>query len=270
VVVGDVSEAELRGKLERALAAWRGEPPPAAPPPPPPAPALRTVLIEKPAAPQTFLMLGMPGFERASPDYVAAEVAFQILGGGSASRLFRNLREDKGYTYGIYARGEARKLGGTAFVVGSVKADVTGKALEALLEELRRLRETPPSAEELEDARNALVLSLPADFATAGGIASKLAEEVVYGLPDDYWDRYVAAVEKVGAEDVQRVARAYLDPARLTAVMVGEPATVRPQLTGLPLGPLEVRPPPGARPGARPPPAKPARRPAQEPHAEAR
>jgi predicted Zn-dependent peptidase len=203
-------------------------------------------------------MLGMPGFERASADYVPAEVAFQILGGGSASRLFRSLREEKGYTYGVYARGEARKLGGTSFVVGSVKADVTGKAIEALLEELRRMRETPPSEDELATAKNALVLSLPSDFATAGGIASKLAEEVIYGLPDDYWDRYVAEVEKVTAADVQRVAARYLDPSRLTAVMVAEPAAVEPQLAGLPLGAIEIRPPPGPDAGAPPAPARPA------------
>ena len=274
VVVGDVSEAELRAKLERALGAWKGAPPPPVAPPASRERSPRTVLIEKARAPQSFLMLGMPGFERASPDYVAAEVAFQILGGGSASRLFRNLREDKGYTYGIYARAEARKLGGTSFVVGSVKADVTGKALEALLEEIRRLREEPASADELGRAKDALVLSLPSDFATAGGIASKLAEEAVHGLPDDYWNRYVDEVEKVGADDVRRIATRYLDPAKLTAVLVGEPAGVRPQLAGLPLGEVEVRPAPGKETKA-PAPAKdggkrPTAAPATAPRAKAR
>jgi zinc protease len=276
VVVGDVSEADLRPKLERAFGAWKGAPPAPALAKPPPAGGARTVLIEKPGAPQAFLMLGMPGFERASADYVPAEVAFQILGGGSASRLFRTLREEKGYTYGVYARGEARKLGGTSLVVGSVKAEVTGKAIEALFEELRRMREAPPSDDELETAKNALVLSLPSDFATAGGIASKLAEEVIYGLPDDYWDRYVAEVDKVTAADVQRVAARYLDPEKLTAVMVAEPSAVKPQLAGLPLGAIEVRPPPGPDAGAAPakqpakPPARPAKPARTEPRASAR
>jgi predicted Zn-dependent peptidase len=230
----------------------------------------RTVLIEKRKAPQAFLMLGMPGLERASGDYVAAEVAYQILGGGMASRLFRNLREKEGYTYGVYARGEARKLGGTSFVVGSVKADVTGKALQALLDELGRMRAEPPTAEELETAKNGLVLSLPSDFATAAGIASKLAEEAIYGLPDDYWSRFATEVAAVSAEDVQRVAAKVLDPARLTAVMVAEPATVKPQLAGLPIGSVEVRPPPGeGRPAAdRPARKRPAAR--AEPRAEPR
>jgi predicted Zn-dependent peptidase len=246
VVVGDVSQAELAAKLERALGAWRGEAPPPVRARGEPAGEGRTVLIEKRGAPQAFLMLGMPGLERASDDYVATEVAYQILGGGMASRLFRNLREKEGYTYGVYARGEARKLGGTSFVVGSVKAEVTGKAMAALLDELRRMRAEPATEAELETARNSLVLSLPSQFSTAAGIAAKLAEEAIFGLPDDYWNRYATEVAAVTAADVQRVSAKFLDPARLTAVMVAEPATVKPQLAGLPIGAVEVRPPPGA------------------------
>jgi predicted Zn-dependent peptidase len=243
VVVGDVSQDELQAKLERVLADWKGAAPAAKPARTTPPTSARTVLIEKRgAAPQSYVMMGMPGFQRSSPDYVAAEAAFQVLGGGTASRLFRNLREKEGYTYGIYARAEARKLGGTSFVVGSVKADVTGAALKALLAEIADLRDRPVPAEELSVARNALLLSLPGDFATAAAIAGKVAEEVVYGLPDDYWDTYAAQVAKVTADDVQRIARQYLDPARLTTVMVCNPAEVKPQLQGLPLGAVEVRP----------------------------
>jgi predicted Zn-dependent peptidase len=241
VVVGDVSEAELRPLLERTLGKWRAggggakvaERPAAAP--------QRTILLEKAGAPQSFLLLGMPGFPRASDDLVAASVAFQVLGGGMSSRLFRNLREEKGWTYGLGARGDARRLAGASVVAGSVKAEVTGDAMKEILEELRRLREEPVSPAELEDAKNALVLSLPADFATAGGIAARLADLALHGLPDDYWSRYADAARAVTAEDVQRVARQYLDPARLTFVLVGDPAVVKPQLAALPLGPLEVR-----------------------------
>ena len=164
-----------------------------------------------------------------------------MLGGGTASRLFRELREKEGYTYGIYARGESRKLGGTSFIVGSVKADVTGAATKALLQQIAALREKPVPPEELAVARNALLLSLPGDFAVSAGIAGKLAEEVVYGLPDDYWDRYAAHLASVSPEDVRRVAQKYLDPTKLTTVMVCEPDVVKPQLEGLPLGPVQVR-----------------------------
>jgi predicted Zn-dependent peptidase len=240
-VVGDVTEKDLKAKLEKALSRWRGKaPPPAAHPASTPG-KLQTLLIAKRGAPQAFVMMGMPGFERASSDYVAAEVAFQVLGGGQASRLFRDLREKEGYTYGIYARAEARKLGGTSFIVGSVRADATGPATKALLQEIADLRDKPVPDEELAVARNSLLLSLPSEFATAAGIAGKLAEEVIYGLPDDYWDAYAAQVAKVSAEDVQRIAQRYLDPAKLTTVMVCEPGVVEPQIQGLPLGRIEVR-----------------------------
>ena len=243
VVVGDVTPRDLAAKLEKALAGWKGAPPRGAAPAVAKPPRLQTVLIEKRGpAPQSFVMMGMPGFERSSPDYVAAEVAYEVLGGGTSSRLFRDLREKEGYTYGIYARGESRKMGGTSFVVGSVKAEVTGAATRALLQELAGMRDQPVPPEELEVARNALLLSLPGDFATAGGIAGKVAEEVVYGLPDDYWDRYAAHLRQVSAEDVRRVSQRYFDVARLTTIMVCDPAAVKPQLSGLPLGEVQVRP----------------------------
>ncbi len=249
VVVGDVTEADLRPLLERTLGAWkRGKIVPPLHPEPPAAPK-RVVLLEKAGAPQVYLLLGMPGLRRASDDFVPATVAFQVLGGGSSSRLFRSLREEKGYTYGIYARSDARKLGGVSFVVGSVKADATSPALKDLLSELERLRDEPVPEAELADAKNALVLSLPADFATAGAIAGRLAELAVHGLPDDYWNRYADQVRKVTAADVRRVARGYLDPAKLTIVMVGSPDAAA-QLRDLPLGPIEVRPTPATAGGS--------------------
>ena len=241
VVVGDVSEAELRAILDRTLGRWK----PGKPAPPlaavPAASPKRTILLEKADAPQAYLLLGMPGLPRASDAYVASTVAFQVLGGGMSSRLFRNLREEKGYTYGIYARGDARRLAGVSFVVGSVKADVTGAALQELLKEIGRLRKEPVAEAELEDAKASLVLGLPADFATAGSIAGRLADLSVQRLPDDYWNRYAELVRKVTAESVRGFAEERLDPSRLTVVVVANPEVVKPQLADLPLGPLELR-----------------------------
>jgi predicted Zn-dependent peptidase len=241
VVVGDVSEAELKDLLEKSLGQWT----PGTPAQPleaaPAASPHRALVLEKADAPQSYLYLGMPGLRRSSPDFVTGTVAFQVLGGGMASRLFRNLREEKGYTYGIYARGDARKLAGASVVVGSVKADVTGAALKELLSEVNRMREEPVPAQELEEAKASLVLSLPAGFATAGATAGKIADLVVNGLPDDYWNRYAESVRKVTSEDVKRFAETYLVPEKLTLVMVAHPDTVKAQLADLPLGPVEVR-----------------------------
>jgi zinc protease len=241
VVVGDVSEAELKALLEKSLGAWQAgsqaQPLAAAAGASP----HRTLVLEKQDAPQSYLLLGMPGLRRTSDEYVTSTVAFQVLGGGMASRLFRNLREEKGYTYGVYARGEARKLAGVSFVVGSVKAEVTGAALKELFTELRRMREEPVPAEELEEAKASLVLGLPAEFATAGSTAGRIADIAVHGLPDDYWNRYAERVRKVTAADVQKFAASNLDPTKLTLVVVAHPDTVKAQLAGLPLGPVEVR-----------------------------
>jgi zinc protease len=264
VVVGDVTEAELRPLLERTLGRWKPGPRVTQVKAGPPSSPHRTVLVDKPDAPQSFVLLGMPGLDRASPDYVPASVAFQVLGGGMSSRLFRLLREEKGYTYGMAAGADARKLGGVSVVHGSVKADVTGAALSDLLGELRRMRQEPVPAQELEDAKGALVLSLPASFSSVGGIAAQLAELVVYRLPDDYWNGYADAVRKVTAADVRGMAERYMDPARATLVLVGAPAVVKPQLEKLPIGELEVRPPPGEPPPAAHP-ATPPRAPARVP-----
>ncbi len=251
VVVGDVGEAELRPLVEASLGRWpAGE---AAPAPRPAAPAgpARTVLIEKQGAPQSYVVMGMPGVPRTSPEWIVSEVAFQILGGGNmSSRLMRNLRETHGYTYGVDARADARRLGGASVIGGSFKTDVTGAAVREVLAEVERMRRDLVSPGELADAKRGLVLSLPFDFATAAGIAGRLAEASVYGLPDDWWNRYAASVQRVTAEEVRDFARRHLDPARLVTVMVCEVAAVRPQLEGLPLGAVEVRPSPAAAGGA--------------------
>jgi predicted Zn-dependent peptidase len=241
VVVGDVDPATLRASLEKALAVWKGAAPATPVAAEPPASTRRALLIEKGGAPQTFLILGMPGIARSDPDYVPAQVLFQVLGGGSASRLFRDLREDKGYTYGMSARVSAQRMGGVSYLGGSVRADATGQAIRDLLAQVNALRDVPVPEPELEDSRDGIIRSLPGDFATAAGFAGRLAEQVVYALPEDWWSAYPARIRAVTAADLQRVARRLLDPALLTSVLVGDAAVVNPQLEGLPLGPVEVR-----------------------------
>jgi predicted Zn-dependent peptidase len=241
VVVGDVDAASLKAELTRVFAGWKGAEPLRALPPEAPVARRTAVLVEKPKASQTFLILGMPGISRSDPDIVPAQVLFQVLGGGSASRLFRDLREDKGYTYGLSARESAQKLGGVSYLGGGVRADATGQALRDLLGQVKALRDVPVPEAELADSRDGIVRSLPGDFATAAGIAGRLAEQVVYALPDDWWATYPARLRAVTAADLQRVAGRVLDEGKLTTVLVGDPEVVKPQLVGLPLGEIEVQ-----------------------------
>lgn len=257
VVVGDVTEAGIRPVLERTLGTWKSGQAAAPLPPRGPAAPHRTLLIDKPGASQAYLSLGAPGLDRRSDDYAPASVMFEVLGGGTSSRLFRTLREEKGYTYGIGAGADARRLAGASVVRGSVKAEVTGAALQDLLAQLGLLRDKPVSPEELVEARDGIIRSLPARFATAGGIAGQLSALAIYGLPDDYWTRYASAVQGVTEADVQRMAQRYLDPARLTLVLVGAKEVVTPQLGAGPVGAVEVErvanPPLPRKPGPRAP-----------------
>jgi len=241
VVVGDVDAPSLRAELGKVLAAWKGSEPARPVSAELPVAKRRAVLVEKGSASQTFLILGMPGMARGNPDFIAAQVLFEVLGGGSSSRLFRDLREEKGYTYGLSARESAQKLAGVSYLGGSVRADATAQAIRDLLAQVNALRDVPVPEAELADSKDGIVRSLPGDFATVAGIAGRVAEQVVFALPDDWWARYPAQVRAVSAADVQRVARAFLDPEKLSTVMVGDTAVVKPQLDGLPIGEVEVR-----------------------------
>ena len=241
VVVGDVDVATLRPVLEGVFAGWKGAEPARPTAAQAPEGKRRAVLVEKKGASQTFLILGMPGIARSDPDFVTAQVLFQVLGGGSSSRLFRDLREEKGYTYGLSARESAQRLGGVSYLGGGVRADATGQAIRDLLAQVKALREVPVPAAELADAQGGLVNALPGDFATAAGTASRLAEQVVYALPDDWWVRLPERLRSVTPAEVQRVSGRLLDTGKLATVLVGDPDVVTAQVAGLPLGDLEVR-----------------------------
>jgi len=241
VVVGDVDAATLRPVLEAVFAGWKGAEPVRPVAAEAPLGKRRAVLVEKKGASQTFLILGMPGIARSDPDYVTAQVLFQVLGGGSSSRLFRDLREEKGYTYGLSARESAQRLGGVSYLGGGVRADATGQAIGDLLDQVKALRDVPVPAAELADARDGLVLALPGDFATAAGTAGRLAEQVVYDLPDDWWTGLPERLRSVTPSDLQRVAGRVLDTGKLVTVLVGDPGVVQAQVAGVPLGDLEVR-----------------------------
>ncbi len=241
VVVGDVDVATLRPVLEKAFAGWKGAEPARPAAVEAPDGRRRAVLVEKKGASQTFLILGMPGIARSDPDYVTAQVLFEVLGGGSSSRLFRDLREEKGYTYGLAARESAQRLGGVSYLGGGVRADATGQAIRDLLAQVKALHDVPVPATELAYAQDGLVLALPGDFATAAGTAGRLAEQVVNALPDDWWVRLPERLRSVTPSEVQRVADRVLDTGRLTTVLVGDPEVVKARVAGLPLGDLEVR-----------------------------
>ncbi len=201
-------------------------------------PGRRIVLVDRPHAAQTELRLGLVGVPRPDPDFRPWALLSTALGGSFTSRLNTNLREGKGFTYGVSSHLQTR-LGPAPFVISTAVANaVAGRAVAEIRHEVERLRSEPVSAAELAETRQYLVGTFPFTVQTIEGLAGRLAELAIYRLADDYFDRYAETLAAVTPEDLLRVARERLDAAALEVVAVGPAAELLPQLE--PLGEVEV------------------------------
>ena len=227
-VVGDVTMKDLMPKVEKAFGDWQKANVPAATIPAAPAQSeSRIVLIDRPGSVQTVLQLGTLGIERTSPDYFAVLLADRVLGGGPSGRLFMNLREDKGYTYGAYSNFGGSRFRGTWISSSEVRTDVTEGAMKEFMYELNRLRDEKVPAEELENAKRAIVGSFALSLEQPQSLLQNVITQKLYNLPADYWDTYPQKVAAITAEDVQRVAQKYLDMDHLQVVAVGDASKAR-------------------------------------------
>jgi len=224
IAAGDFDPAELRVVLERAFGHWEGEVLPVPYPPVPERPANAGGHIALPweDSAQGEIRIGGAGLARTSPDWIVASVANYVLGGSTIlGRLGANLREEKGWTYGVRSAFSAGVVPGGWSAETAVGAEVTADAVREMLGEMRRMTEEPVPEEELKRARDALILSLPRAFETPSRVASRFATLEAYGLPDDYWETFPQQVAEVTPDDVLRVAREQFDPERLVTVTVG-------------------------------------------------
>lgn len=197
------------------------------------------VFVDRPGSGQSEIRIGGIGLRRGDPDEPAARVTNAILGGLFNSRLNMNLREDKGWTYGARSTLELRRSSGPLTLRAAVETPVTGGAVREMLREARRMRESLPTEGEMRTSAGALTQSLPLRFETNGQIAGTLVEQVVYGLPDDYWTTFSTRIEGVSRRRVQDLASRLLDPGRLAILVVGDAEAALPDLENL--GPVTVR-----------------------------
>jgi predicted Zn-dependent peptidase len=238
-IVGDVTLPELLPKVERVFGQWEPGEIPRAEIPSVAALSRRKIhLIDRPRSPQTVVQLGVLGIKRTDREYFALLVANHILGGGPTGRLFLNLREDKGYTYGAYSSFSSSVFRGAWSASAAVRTEVTEGAMREFFYELRRLREEPVSTEELENAKRALVGNFALSLERPQELLQNVITQKIYNLPADYWDTYPQRVFAITAGDVRRVARKYLDLERLQIVAVGEASRIRDVLAKF--GPVEV------------------------------
>ena len=233
VVSGDITEKDIRAKIEPLLVGWRPRKIPPIWLPKVEAPSKpRIVLVDKPGAPQSSLRLGLPAIPRKHPDYYRALVTNNILG-GTFKRLTMNLRETKGWTYGVYSKFDARRAGGSWSTSGEFVAAHTADAVAEIDKEIEKLRMDEVTDKELADTKNEIIGAFPARFATAAQLAAQMAALAIYNLPPSELDGFTAKIAAVDKATVRRIAQKYLRPDHLLTVVVGDRASIEGRLRKL-------------------------------------
>ncbi|HUR97556.1 MAG TPA: pitrilysin family protein [Pyrinomonadaceae bacterium] len=235
IVVGDFDKAALKGKLESAFSGWKsGTVANRDLPTPKSFEKTGIYIVDRPNSAQSVVSIGQVGLDRSNPDYFPVVVMNSILGGGITSRISMNLREDKGYTYGANSGFVYRRGPGPFRAGGDIQTAVTKEAIVEFMKELNGIRGPIPVTEkELDYNKQSLIRRYPAGFETVGAISSQLSNLVVYGLPDSYFNDYITKVNSVTLDDVNRVAKQYLDPSKMAIVIVGDRKTIEPGLKDL-------------------------------------
>ena len=238
-VAGATTEAEIRKLFDERLAAWgsdaRGKvrasvtlEAPAA------TPREGTLFfVDVPGAAQSQIYVGHPGPKRQDAGYEATTIMSHILGGSFSSRINMNIREDKGYAYGARARFSYRRTGGTFAATSSVRSDATAASIREMVKEIRALRASGVTEEEMEREREGMLLRLPAQFSTARRVRNTVSNLVYFGLPLDYYEGYQKRIEALQPSDLQRAAATHLRDGGWVVLVVGDGAVVREPLRAL-------------------------------------
>jgi zinc protease len=243
VIAGDAEAAHLLDAAEAIFGGWHtpadlaGVDRDAGLAPPPRADRQRLAVVPRAGAAQSELRIGHVCASRSTPDYHALVLLNMILGGQFVSRVNMNLRQDKGYTYGVRTGFDLRRGLGPFVLQTSVQTEVTADAIRESLRELEDIRGgRPATAEELALARASVTRGYPRGFETAQQVARGVTQLALHSLPDTYFEEFVPRIEAVTLDDINRVAREYLDTSRMTILAVGDHERIAPALATLGLG----------------------------------
>ncbi|HET9365030.1 MAG TPA: pitrilysin family protein [Candidatus Angelobacter sp.] len=227
-IAGDVTVAQATALAKKYFGEWKNHPVEAVAMGNVAGPAgAKIYLVDRPGSVQSNIVAGGLSLRRSDPDFIPLSVTNRILGGGAAARLFSNLREEKGYTYGAYSRVSSDLFPGTFEANTEVRNNVTDPSLHELMYEFKRIRDEKVPQTELDDAKRSIVSSFALSLENPAGIINNWLAVKYYGLPDDYWDHYSDEIAKVNADIVQRMAKKYIDLDHLQIVVVGDAKQVR-------------------------------------------
>ena len=242
-VAGDIDGAAAKAATERALAGWAaGGSKPSFTYPKLPEPRPTTIyVVDRPGSKQSVFNIGLPGPPRNTPDYMALQVMNFILGGHFQSRLNANIREEKGYSYGVNSGFAYGKGPGPFRAGGDIVSDKTDAALVEFMKELRGIQGGRPiTDEEMQTAKDTLIQRLPGQFASVQAVGSSITGLYLQDLPPDYYQNYAKNVRAVTREDVLRVAKQYIDLDHLNIVIVGDLKSIEGPLKATGLAPIVV------------------------------
>ncbi|MGE5245003.1 MAG: insulinase family protein [Betaproteobacteria bacterium] len=239
-IVGDVTAQEAFDEATAVFGDWAAHPIPKQTYIAPPDPTRRVIVVDKPDAVQTEVRVGNLGVPRNSPDYMALNLAIRILGGEGANRLHQVLRTERGLTYGAEADMDTLKESGDFEAQTNTRSAATAEVLRLIVNEFWRLQRERVSNRELEDAKAYMTGSFPLTIETPDQIALQVLNVVFYDLPVQELQTFRDRVNVVTPDDIERVARVYLKPDRLSVVLVGNAAAFEPDLKGAGFGRFET------------------------------
>ncbi|MGH8168683.1 MAG: M16 family metallopeptidase [Woeseiaceae bacterium] len=229
-VAGKFDAADTIGAIEKAFADWKAGPEPLVNIPQPAEDKVVVDVIDRPDASQSDIYLGLPTISPGHEDWIPLQVSNTLLGGFFSSRITRNIREDKGYTYSPFSTLSTRYKDGYWAEVAAVTTEVTGPAIQEIVNEIDNLQENPPPAEELEGVKNYSAGVFVLQNSTRGGIINVLSYLDHHDLPESYLTNYVSNVHSVTPEQVSEIAREYLREEDMTLVVVGDRSQVSEQV----------------------------------------
>jgi zinc protease len=231
-IVGDITVAEAKAAATKYLVKWqRGDIPKTQYTTPKPVAKTRIAIVDRPTAVQSVIQIAHPvELKTGAPDAIKARLTNDILGGGSSARLFDNLREKHAFTYGAYSSLSSDKLIGSFNASASVRNAVTDSAVAEFMNELKRIRNEKPTAEELQKSKNSISGAFAMSLENPQTIASFAINRARYNLPADYYHTYLKKVEAVTPEDIQATASKYIRPDHAWILVVGNASEVAEKL----------------------------------------
>jgi zinc protease len=242
-VSGDITPTGARAAVEKALADWpAGGERPSFQYPPVPAPKARTIyLIDKPKAAQSVFSLGEAGPPRSTPDFYAIQVMNNLLGGLFQSRLNHDIREVKGFSYGVRSSFAFGRGPGAFEAGGGIVSAKTDSALMGFMTHFKGVQGAIPfTDDEVKTGKESLIQSLPGRFSTVNGTAAAISAIYVQDLPTTYYKTYASKIDAVTPSDLVRVAKKYVDVDHMNLVIVGDRATIEGPLKATGIAPIQV------------------------------